>query len=61
MHTEIILQSLGLGESCDECKKEIRRGGNINMVVYEDGKPYGRIDDECLKLLKRHKTKNKGE
>lgn len=54
MHIELKMQSLGMdGEICDDCKKKIPRGENINMVVYEDGKPYGRLDDKCVEKLKQ--------
>ena len=54
MHIIYKIQSLGV-EICDDCKREIPRGGNINVVVYEDKEPYGRIDDKCLRLLKKKK------
>lgn len=52
MYVEFTMQSLGI-EICDDCKKEIPKGENINMVVYENKEPYGRIDDKCLELLKK--------
>ena len=52
MHVEFKIQSFGV-EICDDCKKRISRGDSINFVVYENGKSYGRIDDKCLKLLKK--------
>ena len=52
MHIEYKMQSSGVGEICSDCKKEIPGGENINMILYENGEPYGRIDDKCLERLK---------
>lgn len=46
------MQSLGKGEKCDDCGKKIARSETINVVIYEDEKPYGRICSKCLELLK---------
>lgn len=47
-HLDATMQCLGVGEKCQGCDRDMKRGETWNAVVAEDGEPLGWYCDDCI-------------
>ena len=47
-HLSATMQCLGVGETCQGCERDMKRGEQWNAVEAEDGEPLGWHCDDCI-------------
>ena len=47
-HLSATMQCLGVGETCQGCERDMKRGERWNAVEAEDGEPLGWHCDDCI-------------